>query len=70
MAEMSESERLYLEQRGPVRHAQTSRLVDICMRISRRKCTGGGCDERPCPRHARAGLVAMRYARLAKWWHV
>ena len=47
------------------RYARTDRLVDTCMRLSDKRCTGGGCDEgHACPRHARAVDVAERLERM------
>ncbi len=49
----------------PVYSANVYRLTHHSMRLERRPCVGGECDdEQRCPRHERIPAVATRYERL------
>ena len=55
----------YYQKHGPTKYRRTAQLVDLCMTISERGCSGDGCDEGiPCRRHRLAPAVAERYLRI------
>lgn len=52
-------------QLAPGRYARAARLIETCLALHQRPCTGNGCDEgSPCRRHDRAVEVAERLERL------
>lgn len=62
---MTDPQIAYYRQHGPTKYRRVAELVDLCMRISDRGCSGDGCDEgRPCRRHRLAADVAERYLRM------